>query len=201
MLMPKPLWIGQVGDYWFGDYEGEYPVVDGPDAGTAGTVDTVTRGEPGYRVHSFCCCGRVPPPDTIICCDDWQAAQALAGKDLKIIIGNPCGGATLVWDPFGSEWSGTQSCTPDGGLPVTIDIRVQCLTNEEEGVDQYKLFVSCNNPNPPGGFESWEGFPATQTPCPTNDNGLSSVQLTWLVPEICGVQLTLAGWGGNIIPE
>lgn len=203
MLMPKPLWIGQVGDYWFGDYEGEYPVVDGPDAGTAGTVDTTTSGSPGYRVHSFCCCGRVSPPVSGPCCEQMRTDALLLGKNLKWLISNPCSSATLNWIGAQSEWTGFMFCTPDGGSTVTIDLRIKCLTNEEAGEDQYRLFISCNNPNPPGGFESYETFPSSMEcpdpnapgyPCGATTQGIAF----WLVPPaICGVpggQL----WGGTL---
>jgi len=49
-------WIGQVGDYNFADFEGERPTALG------------TVGEPGYLLHSFCCCGGAPVPTQ--CCPE-----------------------------------------------------------------------------------------------------------------------------------
>lgn len=188
-VIGPPTFIQQQGDYKLGQYQGEFESTEG------------TVGRSGYRLNTNCCCGGTSPGDIIVCCDDWQADLALLGIDLEWVIGNPCGGGTLSWDPFGAEWSGIIVCECEGGSPVTIDVRIRCEFNDVAQVDQYRLFVNCNNPNPPGGVESWDGFPITQTECPTNDNQLSSVQATWAVPAICCVEFSQAGWGGNLKPE
>ena len=188
-VIGPPTFIQQQGDYKLGQYEGKFLSTDG------------LVGRDGYRLNTNCCCVGTPPSGQIVCCDDWQADLASLGIDLEWIIGTPCGGGTLTWDPFGTEWNGTIVCECEGGFPVTIDLRIRCELNEDAGVEQYRLYVSCNNPNPPGGFESWDGFPLTQSECPTNDNGLSSVQATWGVPAICCVEFSQAGWGGNLKAE
>ena len=187
-------WIGKLGDYALGQYNGIWQ---------NGLNDVPpSAGSSGYNLNTMnCCCGKVPPGGQIVCCDDWQAELASLGIDLEWVIGTPCGGGTLTWDPFGTEWNVTIVCECEGGFPVIIDLRIRCELNEAAGVEQYRLYVSCNNPNPPGGFESWDGFPLTQTECPTNENGLSSVQATWGVPAICCVEFSQAGWGGNLKAE
>lgn len=172
----------QQGDYKLGDYQGLFQSVG------------QTVGSLGYRIDTNCCCSAQPGP-AAACCGNLVADMSLAGRQSEWYVSNPCFNATLI-EQSATLWVGFGSCTPNGGFPVTVDLRIQCKLNEADGYDQYWLSVQCNNPNTVQ-FEQWSGFLdplLSDSSCPdSNDPGYPCGVLSRFtaffgpVPPICGV--------------
>ncbi len=183
-VIGPPTFIQQQGDYKLGEYQGKFQSTEG------------IVGRDGYRLDTNCCCSALPPGPAAACCNDFIADIALAGRQSEWFISNPCFNATLV-EQSASLWIGFGSCTPDGGFPVTVDLRLECKLNETDGYEQYWLNIQCNNPNT-GQSEQWSGFLdplLSDSECPDSDTSPGypcGVQSTFTaffgpVPPICGV--------------